>query len=106
MVLFMCHFIKYEPTSVYLSSTHQCIFIRKFLYTPRGTGHDAHLVLSNIISETSLVVQWLRLHAPNAEGLGLIPGQGTRSHMLQPSVHMPQQKILLAAMIEDSVCHN
>ena len=33
--------------------------------------------------ETSLVVQWLRLHAPNAGDLGLIPGQGTRSHMLQ-----------------------
>ena len=27
---------------------------------------------------TSLVVQWLRFHAPNAGGLGLIPG-GTRS---------------------------
>ena len=32
---------------------------------------------------TSLVVQWLRLCAPNAWGLGLIPGQGTRPHMLQ-----------------------
>ncbi|TEA09823.1 hypothetical protein DBR06_SOUSAS29710008, partial [Sousa chinensis] len=31
----------------------------------------------------SLVVQWLRLHAPNAGGLGSIPGQGTRSHMQQ-----------------------
>ena len=30
---------------------------------------------------TSLVVQRLRLHAPNAGGLGSIPGQGTRSHM-------------------------
>ena len=30
-----------------------------------------------------LVVQWVRLWAPNAEGLGLIPGQGTRSHMRQ-----------------------
>ena len=30
---------------------------------------------------TSLVVQWLGLHAPNAGGLGSIPGQGTRSHM-------------------------
>ncbi|TEA31888.1 hypothetical protein DBR06_SOUSAS8310129, partial [Sousa chinensis] len=29
----------------------------------------------------SLVVQWLRLHAPNAGGPGSIPGQGTRSHM-------------------------
>ena len=26
---------------------------------------------------TSLVVQWLRLHTPNARDLGLIPGQGT-----------------------------
>ena len=39
---------------------------------------------------TSLVVQWLRLRAPNAGGLGSIPGQGTRSHMLQLRVHMPQ----------------
>ena len=30
---------------------------------------------------TSLVVQWLRLCAPNAGGLGSIPGWGTRSHM-------------------------
>ena len=29
------------------------------------------------------MVQWLRLHASNAGGLGSIPGQGTRSHMLQ-----------------------
>ena len=31
----------------------------------------------------SLVVQWLRLHAPNAGALGSIPAQGTRSHMPQ-----------------------
>ena len=30
---------------------------------------------------TSLVVQWLRLHSPNAGGQGLIPRQKTRSHM-------------------------
>ena len=40
---------------------------------------------------TSLVVQRLRLHAPNAEGWGLIPGQGTRSRM-------PQLKIPHAAL--------
>ena len=34
-----------------------------------------------IILGTSLVAQWLSLHAPNAGGPGLIPGQGTRSHM-------------------------
>ena len=32
---------------------------------------------------TSLVVHWLRLHAPNAGGPGLIPGWGTRSCMPQ-----------------------
>ena len=31
---------------------------------------------------TSLVVQWLRLHAPNPEGLGSVPGQGTRPCIL------------------------
>jgi len=46
---------------------------------------------------TSLVVQWLRLHAPNAGDLGSIPGQGTRSHMLQPRVRMLQLKIMCAA---------
>ena len=33
--------------------------------------------------ETFLVGQWLRLCAPKAGGPGSIPGQGTRSHMLQ-----------------------
>ncbi|TEA39728.1 hypothetical protein DBR06_SOUSAS3410210, partial [Sousa chinensis] len=30
-----------------------------------------------------MVVQWLRLQAPNAGGPGSIPGQGTRSYMPQ-----------------------
>ena len=32
---------------------------------------------------TSLVVQWLRLHTPNAGGPGSIPSQAARSCMLQ-----------------------
>ena len=32
---------------------------------------------------TTLVVQWLRLHTPNAGGPSLIPDQGPRSHMPQ-----------------------
>ena len=32
---------------------------------------------------TSLMVQWLRLHTPNAGGPSLIPDQGPRSHMQQ-----------------------
>ena len=39
---------------------------------------------------TSLVVQWLGLHAPSAGDPGSIPGQGTRSHR-------PQLKSLYAA---------
>ena len=47
----------------------------------------------------SLVVQRLRLSAPNAVGLGLIPGQGTRSHTTQRRVCMPPRRseILCAA---------
>ena len=46
--------------------------------------------LKNIEAGTSLVVQWLRRHAPNAGDLGSIPGQETRPHMLQLGVRMPQ----------------
>ena len=34
----------------------------------------------------SFVVQWLKLHNPKAEGLGSIPGQGTKSHIPQLTV--------------------
>ena len=63
----------------------------------------------------SLVVQWLRLHVPNAEGPGSIPGQGTRSQMPQLRAGMPQLKIPCAASqrphmaqltIEDPMCCN
>ena len=46
----------------------------------------------------SSVVQWLRLQAPSAGGLGLIPGQEIRSHMTQLSICVPQLKILRATM--------
>ena len=46
---------------------------------------------------TSLVVQWLRHHVPNAWGRGSSFHQETSSHMLQPRVCMPQLKILCAA---------
>ena len=46
---------------------------------------------------TSLMVQWLRLRAPNAEGLGSTLSWGTRSHKIQLRVGMPQLKIPHAA---------
>ena len=45
----------------------------------------------------SLVVQCLRLCSSKAGGRGSIPGQGTRSHMPQPRVHLLQLKIPHAA---------
>ena len=43
----------------------------------------------------------------NAGAVGSIPGQGTRPHMLQPRVCMPQLKIPHApAMTEDSECRD
>ena len=44
------------------------------------------------MSGTSLVVQWLRLCAASAGGLGSIPGQGTRSHMPQLSATKLKKK--------------
>ena len=34
--------------------------------------------ISTVLQGTALVVQWLRLHAPNAGGLGSVPGWGTK----------------------------
>ena len=48
------------------------------------------------IPGTSLTVEWLRLQASNGRGSGSIPGQGTRFHMPQLSIHMPQLKTLPA----------
>ena len=43
---------------------------------------------------TSLVVQWLRFYTPKAVECGLVSDQGTRFHMLQLRVCMPELKIL------------
>ena len=48
-----------------------------------------HSILASVTSPvakivgTLLMVQWLRLQAPNGGVLGSIPGQGTRSHIQQ-----------------------
>ena len=47
----------------------------------QGEGEEAGNTVKGFKLGTSLVVQWLRLCAPNAGVLGLITGQGTRSHM-------------------------
>ena len=47
----------------------------------RDGGYD--LPSQKGLPGTSLVGQWLRLHAPSAGAPGSIPGQGTKSCMLQ-----------------------
>ena len=44
------------------------------------------------------MVQWLRLHAPKAGGWGSIPDEGTRFHMPQLRVCLPQLNIPHAAI--------
>ena len=57
---------------------------------------DRNLAVSSIqilfktMGGTSLVVQWVRIHTPNAGGQDSIPGWGTRSHMLQLRPCVPQ----------------
>ena len=53
---------------------------------PKGATFEGRLL------GTCLVVQWLRLCAPNAGGLGSIPGRGTRPHTLLLRVRVPQLK--------------
>ena len=68
----------------------------------KGSGvYSADSFLWTFSLGTSLVVQGLRLHAPNTGSLGSILGQGTRSHMPQPRVHMPQLKKDLARCNQD-----
>ena len=43
------------------------------------------------------MVQWLRFHAPNAGGPGLISDQGTRSHM-------PQLRVCVCVCVCACVC--
>ena len=66
------------------------------LSVPPLANPNRKLEVTQALGGTSLVVQWLRLQAPNAGGPGSIPGQGTRSHM-------PQLRV---AETQDSTCHN
>ena len=41
------------------------------------------------------MVHWLRFCAPNAGGLGSIPGQGTRFHMLQLNLGKKKKEVMV-----------
>ena len=58
-----------------------------------------------LVTGTSLVVQWLRLCAPNARGQRSIPSQETSSHMLQLKIPHAATKSL-HAVTKDFACHS
>lgn len=67
----------YDPSSLPPSSHFPLSFSQLHQNTtvsvlPQAPPKVAHL---------HMVVQWLKLRVPNAGGLGLIPGPGTRSHV-------------------------
>ena len=61
------------------------------------------LLKTQFKNRTSLVVEWLRIYAPNAGAQSLIPGQGTRAHMAELKRFCMSQK---EKKIEDPMCHN
>ena len=65
-----------------INKTEQHRWISNAL-SKRSQTQDAPscMILEKTTIGTSLVVQRVRLGAPNAGGLGSIPGQGTGSHM-------------------------
>ena len=76
------------------------------LYTKLNSEWVKDLILRPNSIKSSLVVQWLRVNTPSAEGLGLTPGQGTKilhaGEQISPHAttrgHALQQKILHDAM--------
>ena len=76
--------------------------------TSEPPNHSHLTRVKKVSLGTSLGVQGQRLCLPNAEGLGLIPGQGTRSYMPQLTVRMLQLKIPYPTMKKkrDLVGHN
>ena len=105
-----------ERKAALLTHWLACKNLRQQLDKPRCTW-TSDLQNSEIVNEcllpqdskyggTSLVVQWLRVHAPNARSLGSTPGGGTRTHKPQLRVCMLQLKILHISMkIEAPMCH-
>ena len=70
--------------------THPVLTIYNLYCPPHCKNEEA---------KTSLVVQWQDIELLIQEAPGSIPGQGTRSHMLQLGVHMLQLRLSTAKKI-------
>ena len=96
-----------SPSNFYMLSLYSWTFISHSWKPLICFPFLEFCLFENVTRGTFLVVQWLILHAPNERGLGLIPGQGTRSHVLNLRVYMPQLKIPHATMkIKNPMCCN
>ena len=65
-----------------------------FIFSIGGKEHQA---MKGDVLGTPLVVQWLRFCAPNARGLGSIPGQ-------RSAFHMPQQRSTILHVATKTWC--
>ena len=79
----------FYPSAVSSHTRFLCVSVSR-----TGVYHTCRKVHG---SGPSLVVQCRRLRAPNSGDLGSIPGQGTRSHMVQLKTPHAPEKILQAA---------
>ena len=62
------------------------------------------LAFKNSCEGTSLVVQWLWLHAANAGGVGSIPGWGTKiPHPMRGVAQKKNKKFLWSSQIEYNI---
>ena len=68
--------------------------------------HSQNILVKEVCTGTSPVVQWLRLRAPNPEGRRLIPCRGSRYHVPQLRVCMLLKILQATAKIADPVCCN
>ena len=59
-----------------------------------GWRATEEFIKTQVIHGASLVVQWLRLHIPNAGGTGSIPGE-LRSHLLKGMAKKKKKKIAI-----------
>ena len=74
------------PVSMYFSRQEFWIGL------PFPSPDIASIQLKVTIIGTSLVFKWLRLCAPDAGGMGVIPSQGTGSYMLQLKIPSAETK--------------
>ena len=76
--------LKHQKISVF-QVRHRTSSLRYHFQSQEGPFHGHRWFFMS--QRSSLVVQWLSLHTPNAGWLGSLPSQGTKSHMpqLRPS---------------------